>query len=67
MSVACVTSSSFRSSALFELYKHEMMLKKSKGLTWPFLGLALASVLVYLGGLAATQVCCCLISWCCCV
>jgi hypothetical protein len=33
-----------------------MMLKKTKGLTWPFLGLALATTLLYGAGLAALQV-----------
>jgi hypothetical protein len=33
-----------------------VMLKKTKGLTWPLLGLALATTIVYMAGLAALQV-----------
>jgi hypothetical protein len=33
-----------------------MMLKTTKSLTWPFLGLALATTIVYMAGLAAVQV-----------
>jgi hypothetical protein len=33
-----------------------MMLKTTKSLTWPFLGLALATTIVYMAGLAALQV-----------
>lgn len=32
-------------------------MKITKGLTWPFLALALATTLVYMAGLAALQVC----------
>lgn len=31
-------------------------LKVAKGLTWPFLALALATTLVYMAGMAAVQV-----------
>lgn len=34
----------------------QMMLKTTKGLTWPFLVLALATSLVFMAGLAALQV-----------
>jgi hypothetical protein len=34
-------------------------LKITKGLTWPFLALALATTLIYMAGLAALQVWCC--------
>lgn len=40
----------------FELL--QMMLKKSKGITLPLLLLALATTLVYMGGLAALQQSC---------
>jgi hypothetical protein len=35
-----------------------VMLKKTKGLTWPFWALALATTLVYMAGLAALQYSC---------
>jgi hypothetical protein len=40
---------------LHHLFPLQMMLKKTKGLTWPMLLFALATTLVYMGGLAALQ------------
>jgi hypothetical protein len=45
-----------RSTPLCALHRIlQMMLKKTKGLTWPLLLFALATTLVYMGGLAALQ------------